>query len=281
MRFLTIIFWLSSTLSLLAQPDQENWIQLFNGHDLSGWIPKITGYEVGENPGNTFRVIDGNLAVRYDQYEKFNSNFGHIFYWQPFSYYRLRIEYRFVGEQAPGGPDWAFRNSGIMLHCQSPESMTRDQDFPISIEVQLLGGRPTGERSTANLCSPGTNVVMDNKLFTPHCLNSRSATYRGDQWVSAEVVVLGDAHIQHFVEGEPVLDYYLPQIGGGSVNNHDQGQKVDGKLLSGGYISLQSESHPVEFRKVELLNLEGCMDPKASNYKSYYVKADNSKCQYE
>ena len=265
---------------LLAQdrPASKDWIQLFNGKDLTGWTPKITGYPLGENFGNTFRVENGNMVVRYDAYDKFNNRFGHIFYKDKFSYYRIAVEYRFVGEQAPGGPAWALRNSGIMVHGQTPESIGKDQDFPISIEVQLLGGSGTGTRSTANLCTPGTNVFIDGKLFTTHCLNSTSKTIHGDQWVRVEAEVLGDTLIKHYVDGELVLFYEKPQIGGGNVANFDPAAKPDGKLLTEGSISLQSESHPVEFRKVELLPLIGCMDPKAKNFKSYYVKADNTKC---
>ena len=256
----------------------KEWIQLFNGKDLTGWTPKITGYELNDNFGNTFRVENGVLKVGYEKYDKFNSRFGHLFYKDKFSYYRIAVEYRFVGEQATGGPAWALRNSGIMIHGQPPETMKRDQDFPISIEVQLLGGSGTGTRTTANLCTPGTNVVMDGKLFTPHCINSKSKTIHGEQWVRVEVEVLGDTTVKHFVDGELVLSYEKPQIGGGNVSNFDPAAKQDGKLLTEGSISLQSESHPVEFRKVELLPLIGCMDPKAKNFKSYYVKADNGKC---
>jgi hypothetical protein len=167
-----------------------------------------------------------------------------------------------------------------MLHSQSPESMTKDQDFPISIEVQFLGGSGSGERSTANLCTPGTHVVMNGNLVTQHCTNSSSKTYHGDQWVRAEVHVLGDSSIKHIVEGTTVLAYEKPQIGGGSVNNFNPAVKQDGTPLTEGYIALQAESHPVEFRKVELLNLSGCSDAKAKNYKSYYVKPDNAKCRY-
>jgi hypothetical protein len=261
-------------------PDQKEWIQLFNGKDLQGWAVKITGYDLDDNFGNTFRVEDGILKVSYDQYDQFRGRFGHIFYRQKFSHYIVAVEYRFVGDQLAGGPDWGFRNSGIMVHSQSPESMQRDQDFPISIEVQLLGGRGSGERPTANLCTPGTNVVLNGSLFTTHCLNSSSKTYNGDQWVRVEAMVLGDSIIQHSVNGETVISYEMPQIGGGSVNHINPWAKEDGKLLTEGYIALQSESHPVQFRKVELLNLAGCMDPKAKNYKSYYLKAENSACQY-
>jgi len=288
MKYLTktmtnIFFFLVGIITVIAQnnPNQEEWIQLFNGKDLHGWDIKITGHDLNDNFGNTFRVQDGVLKVKYDQYENFDRKFGHMFYDKAFSYYIIRVEYRFTGDQVSGGPEWALRNSGIMVHSQSAESMSKQQDFPISIEVQLLGGTGSGERPTANLCTPGTHVEMNGNLVTKHCINSSSKTYHGDQWVTVEVIVLGDSLIQHVVEGNTVLIYEKPQIGGGAVNDYYDWAKKDGTLLKDGYISLQSESHPIEFRKVEILNLEGCTDPKASNYKSYYVKSDNSQCKYD
>jgi len=246
------------TLSMVYAPAQDarKWKQLFNGRDLDGWIVKISKHELNDNFGNTFRVVDGKMVVSYDQYKTFDSQFGHIFYKTPYSHYLLAVEYRFVGKQVEGGPDWAYKNSGIMLHCQAPSTMLRDQDFPISIEDQLLGGDSTGERSTCNLCTPGTNVVMDGKLFTPHCINSKSKTFRNEEWVRAEVLVLGDSVIKQIVNGDTVLIYQKPQIGGGAVSNYDKAVKKDGQLLKSGYISLQSESHPVEFRKVEIIDLD-------------------------
>lgn len=261
------------------QADKQEWKQLFNGKNLDGWDVKIRGYGLNDNYGNTFRVEDGKMVVRYDQYDDFKQKYGHMFYKGDFSYYRIAVEYRFVGEQAPKGEGWAWRNSGIMVHGQPAATMGKDQDFPASIEVQLLGGNEK-KRTTCNLCTPGTNVVMDGKLITQHCINSTSQTYNGDQWVRAEVVVLGDSLIQHFANGEKVLEYNKPQWGGGNVSGHDPALLVNGKLLDHGSISLQSESHPVEFRKVELLELKGCMDPKARNFKSYYVKEDNTTCVY-
>ena len=265
-----------------AAPDREEWITLFNGRDLSGWTPKITGHDLGENFADTFRVEDGLLKVRYDRYDGFRGQFGHLFYKEPFAYYRLVVEYRFVGEQAPGGPGaWALRNSGVMLHSQDPRSMLRDQNFPISIEAQLLGGLSDGKaRPTLNMCSPGTEVVYGMTLYPRHCLNSSSPTLDGDQWVRAEVVVLGSGRITHLVNGVPVLEYALPQFGGGDVANYDPAAKPDGQLMEAGYLALQSESHPIDFRKVELLNLAGCMDRKAANYKRYYVKSLPAACQY-
>jgi len=259
----------------------EDWIQLFNGKDLQGWDIKISGYDLNDNFNNTFRVEDGVLKASYDKYSDFDSQFGHIFHQQKFSNYILAAEYRFIGDQVTGGPGWAFRNNGLMFHSQSAQSMQRDQNFPISVEVQLLGGNGSDERSTANLCTPGTHVVLNGQLFEPHCINSSSKTYHGDQWVRVEVLVLGDSIIKHIVEGDTVLVYERPQIGGGAVNNHDPALKQDGKLLSEGYIALQAESHPTEFRKVEVLPLIGCTDPQAVNYRSYYLKSDNSECRYE
>jgi len=260
--------------------EYREWTPLFNGRDLDGWTPKIAGYALGENFADTFRVEGGILKVAYDGYDKFDNRFGHLFYGQPFSHYVIAVEYRFVGVQATGGPDWAFKNSGIMVHGQAAASMRKDQDFPISIEVQLLGGRATGERSTANLCTPGTNVVMNGALVTDHCINSKSKTFPGEEWVRMEVEVHGDGLVRHLVNGEEVLRYEKPQIGGGVVSNFDPAAKPDGKLLSEGTISLQSESHPIEFRKVELLNLVGCKDPTAKNFKSYLEKADPAACRY-
>ncbi|MFC5412136.1 DUF1080 domain-containing protein [Larkinella bovis] len=239
----------------LSRPKPRGWIQLFNGKDLKDWSVKISKHPLDDNFGNTFRVEDGKLVVRYDQYKTFDEQFGHIFYKKPFSAYLLAVEYRFVGEQVAGGPGWAVRNSGAMLHCQDPKTMGVDQDFPISLEMQLLGGDGQHERHTANLCTPGTNVVMNGKLFTPHCIDSKSKTYHGDRWVRAETLVLGDSLVKHIVEGDTVLTYEKPQIGGGNVIHYDPAVKKDGQLLREGYISLQSESHPVEFRKVELFDL--------------------------
>jgi hypothetical protein len=265
-------------------PNQKDWIQLFNGRDLTGWTPKFARHDLGENVNDTFRVEDGMLKVRYDKWPAFTDQFGHIFYREPFSYYILAAEYRFVGEQvrtARTDLGWAIRNNGLMIHSPDPKTMLKDQDFPISIEVQLLGGLGDGKpRTTANLCTPGTHVVMDGKLRTAHCTNSKSKTYDGDQWVRVEVVAHGDEVVRHMVEGVAVLEYTKPQIGGGSASPTDPAVKVDGTPLTGGFISLQAETAPIDFRKVELLNLEGCTDPKASNHKTYFVKSNAATCKY-
>ncbi len=234
---------------------ESEWISLFNGKDLTGWTVKITGHDIDDNFAQTFRVEDGMIKVRYDGYGAFDEQFGHLFFNESFSSYRLRLEYRFVGDQIPDGPGWAFRNSGIMLHGQTPESMAKDQKFPASIEVQLLGGRGTGERPTGNLCTPGTHVVMDGELFRPHCVNSESETYHGDQWVTAEVEVRGGA-ITHFINGKQVLSYSGSQLDEGDGDAKVLLAAGQEKMLTSGTISVQSESHPVDFRKIELMKLD-------------------------
>lgn len=254
--FWFIVLFFACQASSPNQQPGKGWIKLFNGKDISDWIPKFTGYGPGDNCGNTFRVENGVLKVSYDTYDNFSGKFGHLFFRKTFSYYLLDIEYRFTGDQAPGGPGWAIRNSGAMLHSQDPETMTPNQDFPISIEAQFLGGNGTDERTTANLCTPGTNVVINGKLYTPHCLSSTSKTFHGDQWVRVQMLVLGDSLIKHVISGEVVLSYEKPQIGSGNVSNYDPSVKKDGTMLHEGYIALQSESHPIEFRKVDLFDLE-------------------------
>jgi len=240
----------------LQAQEQGKWIALFNGKDLQGWTPKIRTYKLGENYGNTFRVEEGLLKVRYDQYDQFDRKFGHLFYKDRFSNYRLRIEYRFVGEQCQGGPSWAYRNSGAMLHGEDPETMAIDQDFPVSIEAQLLGGNGKNKRTTVNLCTPGTNVVMNGKLFLPHCVSSSSKTYHGDQWVTVEMEVRGNTLVRHIIDGKVVLEYSEPQLDKRDEHARELIKKNGGKMLKEGTISLQSESHPVDFRKVELMILK-------------------------
>ncbi|NVK49445.1 MAG: DUF1080 domain-containing protein [Cyclobacteriaceae bacterium] len=234
---------------------EVEWRELFNGKDLQDWHVKIRKHDLDENFANTFRVEEGLLSVRYDGYEAFDQQYGHIFYKEPFSYYLLQVEYRFVGEQAPGGEGWAWRNSGAMLHSQDPKTMLKDQDFPISIEGQFLGGNGKDERTTCNLCTPGTNVVLADTLFTPHCINSNSKTFHGDQWVQANFIVLGGEEVHHLVGRDTVFSYFQPQIGGGMVNPVDSLVKKDGTLLESGYIALQSESHPIDFRRVALIDI--------------------------
>lgn len=234
----------------------KHWVSLFNGKDINDWMVKIQHHDINVNFGNTFRVEDGIIKVRYDQYGDFNDQFGHLYYKTPFSFFHLKVEYRFVGELQKGAPSYTLRNSGVMFHSQDPRTMPKEQDWPISIEMQFLGGLRDGKpRPTGNMCSPGTDVVYKGKIADSHCINSSSKTYDGEQWVSAELIVLGDSLITHIINGDTVLQYSKPQIGGGVVNRFDPKIKIDGKALKSGFIALQSEGQPVDFRNVEIMDL--------------------------
>ena len=294
--FFIVLLAAAATLDTQAQPkvpQPSDWIQLFNGKDLTGWDVKIAGYALNDNYQSTFRAEDGMIRVKYDGYDRFDGRYGHLYYKQPFSHYRVRFEYRFLGEQLPGGDAWNVRNSGIMLHSEPAWNLGKDQTFPVSLEMQLLGGLGSGERATGNLCSPGTIADIDGKLATAHCVSAASKTYHGDQWVKGEAIVYGDSIVHHLIEGDTVLTYTRARIGGDFVGKNNTFEmahftpestaawrKLEGTPLKEGCIALQSESHAIDFRRIELLPLKGCTDPKASNFKSFYEISDKEACVY-
>jgi len=237
---------------------RENpWQSLFNGKNLDGWTAKINHHELGENYANTFRVKDKTIQVNYDNYESFNERFGHLFYREPFSSYHLKFEYRFTDQWREDAPSYAYRNSGVMFHAQDPQTIRKDQDWPIAVEYQILAEEEKGKpRPTGNVCTPGTDIHYQGEKYTDHCLNSSSATYPRDQWIKGELIVYSDSLIQHLINGDTVLQYSRPQIGGGVVNGFDPAVKIDGKYLTRGYIALQSEGHGIEFRKIKIRELD-------------------------
>ncbi len=234
----------------------NDWIQPFNGKDLSDWTVKIHHHEVDDNFGNTFRVEDGMIKVRYDQYGDFNDQFAHLYFNQPFSHYHLVVEYRFTGELQKGAPEYTLLNSGVMFHSQDPHSMPKEQDWPISVEMQFLAGLPDGKpRPTGNMCSPGTDIVYKGVKYDGHCLESTSKTYNKNEWIRAELIVLGDSLVTHIINGDTVLQYTNPTMGGGIAHGYDTAIWKEGKPLKQGFIALQSEGQPVDFRKVEIKSL--------------------------
>jgi hypothetical protein len=248
-------------LALGAQGAQaaEAWRPIFNGRDLDGWVPKVNHHPLGENWRDTFTVEDGVLRVSYDRYDGFKDQFAHLVYRTPYSSYRLRLEYRFTGPAAPGAPAWAVRNSGVMIHGQAPETIGLDQPFPISVEAQLLGGAPGQTRPTGNVCTPGTTVAIAGERMQAHCRNSRSKTYQDGRWVRFEVEVRGARLVRQIVDGETVMEYGDLRLApseykGFSIPVADP-PPPDGAVLDRGYISLQGEGSPIEFRNIEILRL--------------------------
>ncbi|CAN5508610.1 DUF1080 domain-containing protein [soil metagenome] len=290
---LAVVFFFAACQTAKPVISEEEWVPLFNSKDLTGWDIKIAGHDLNDNFNNTFYVKDSMLVVDYSGSDKFIKEFGHVYYNQPFSYYKIRVQYQFWGKQLTGGPGYAYLNSGVMLHSQSAASVGKEQTFPVSLELQLLANDSVTKVHTGNLCTPGTLVSINGKPDNAHCIDSNSPYYDKDAWVTAEADVYGDSVIYHIINGDTVLTYEKPVVAGDFVNSDfnftsggfgvDSAQWIQkkGMPLTSGYIALQAESHPIRFKNVELLNLEGCMDPKATNYKSYYIKADNAKCIYK
>ena len=248
---------ISSILLLSFYPGSESspakkWVKLFNGKNLNNWQMKISGYPLGENFGNTFSVTDGILSVRYNQYDSFSNKFGAIYYNKKFRNYRLRVEYRFVGELTPGAPSWGFRDGGIQYHCQSPSSLGLTQSFPVCLEYNLHGGNGKDERPVGEICASGMSVEINGKKNSSFCTPANvKKTFHGDQWVTAEIESR-DGKFRHFVNGEEILQFQNPRYD----PKHTIGKTfiVNGNdLVKDGYISLQSNSHPMDFRKVEIL----------------------------
>ena len=278
MRFLTILLAVLM-LPQSAPPDWraaplDAWTELFNGRNLDGWVVKLAHHELGDNYADTFRVENGAIRVMYDKYDEFGARFGHLFYTQKFSHYVLALEYRFFGDQIKGGPTYARLNSGVMVHSQAPETILKDQDWPISVEAQFLAGN----RTTMNVCTPGTEIFMKGAMVKAHCTNATTRLYGDDGWVAVEVEVLGSTRVRHLIGGEVVLQYERPTIGGGVATGFDPAIKKDGTVLDEGYVGLQAESQPVEFRNIRLLNLSGCMNPASRAYRPYFVHRDDSRC---
>jgi len=255
--FATVLVLVSSCGNNVAKKTTNGWKVLFNGKNLDGWVAKIHHHEVGVNFANTFSVKNGSILVNYDGYGPFNEQYGHLFYKEPFSSYHLKFEYRFTEEWLKDAPSYTYRNSGVMFHSQDPKTILKEQDWPISVEYQMLAEEKPGKsRPTGNMCSPGTDVIFEgNEVDRRHCINSTSATIPWNQWVKADLIVYGDSLVIHKVNGETVLKYSKPTIGGGVANGYDSTIKIDGKALTEGYIGLQSEGQGVEFREIKIKEL--------------------------
>lgn len=242
----------------LPQTGEDGWRPLFDGKTLDGWTPKIRGFPLGENYRDTFRVRDGAIVVSYDGYDKFGERFGHLFYKAPFKAYRLRMEYRFLEDHPADTPAWAIANSGVMIFSQDPRTMAVADSFPVSVEAQLLGPAPGQTRTNGNMCSPGTNVVMDGRLVTQHCINSKTPSGPNGMWTQFEIEVTPAGEVLQKINGATTITYSQVQLDptGNMANSKPLIEAASGKLmLDGGYISLQSEGNPIEFRKIEILEL--------------------------
>ena len=228
------------------------WVSLFNGKDLTDWQMKIVGFKLGENFGNTFRVENGVLSVRYDKYDSFNNTFGALYYNKKFTDYRLKVEYRFVGELTKGAPSWGFRDNGVQYHGQAPHTVGLNQNFPVSLEYNLHGGNGKDDRPVGEICANGIYFTLNGERNKSYCTPATTKrTFHGDQWVTLEIDV-HNGNIKHFVNGEQILQYENPRFD----PKHEIAKNfitAGNDKVKEGYISLQSNSHPIDFRKIEIM----------------------------
>ena len=240
-------------INTFKKTEDSQWVSIFNGKDLEGWIMKIRGFQLGENFANTFRIADGILSIRYDGYgDNFDDRFGGLYFNKRLSNYRIRAEYRFVGETAPGAPEWGYRDSGIQFHSQPPATLNITDAFPICLEYNLHGGNGTDDRPVGAICANGMFVEIDGEKNSGYCTPARvSKTFHGDQWVTLEIDIR-DGQITHFVNGEEILRYSNPTYD--PENQTAKAFIINGdNTVKGGYLSIQSNSHPIDFRKIELM----------------------------
>jgi len=256
-----LILSLRAGISLLTaapatMPSGEGWFALFNGKNLDGWTVKAAQHPIAVNHLDVFRVEDGIIKVSYDKYKEFDQQFAHLYTNSPYSRYVLRLEYLHTGTPMADAPEWAGYNSGVMIHSQSPLSMTVEQLWPASLEFQFLAIGTKAGRQTGNACTPGTNLVLKGELTTAHIIDSSAKLYPQDEWVTIEVEVHGNDEVIHRVNGAEVLRYEHPQL---DPNDPDAqrllaaGQPLQ---ISFGHIALQAEGHPVWFRNIMLRPLE-------------------------
>lgn len=246
----------TSALSGAEAGAGEEWYSLFNGKNLDGWTVKVAKHPLGDNYNDTFRVEDGVIKVSYDKYDVFNEQFAHLYTNSPYSCYVLRLEYQLRGTAMADSPHWAKCNSGVMIHSQSPLSMTVDQLWPVSMEFQFLAEGNTTSTQTGNVCTPGTNLVLNGKLNTIHTIDSTAKLYPLGEWVSVEVEVHGNEEVIHRVNGAEVMRYEHPQLDPRDKDAQRLLAAGQPLQLSYGHIALQAESQPVWFRNIMLRPLE-------------------------
>ena len=242
-----------ATLAASAAQAQDGWRPLFDGRSLDGWTVKIHGHEVGDNYRGTFSVADGAIRVSYGGYQTFDQRFGHLFYNTPFKAYRLRLSYRLLGPSLPDAPTWAHSNSGVMFHSQSPQSIPKDQLWPVSLEFQFLGRMTAEDRPTGAVCTPGTTVAVAGVRTHQHCIASTGPTIPNGTWTEAELEVTPAGEVTHRINGQVVHRYTAPELDPADATTAKLIAERGGALaLDGGYIALQSEGHPVEFRDIRI-----------------------------
>ncbi|MBI2498122.1 MAG: DUF1080 domain-containing protein [Opitutae bacterium] len=206
-------------------------IPLFNGHDLTGWVPVAKG---GPPPADTWQAADGVIRCA-------GKPNGYLRTAARYRDYRLTVEWRWTGPapvDAQGKP--RNRNSGVLLHVQPPDAV-----WPMALEAQLMetnagdfyviGGVETAEHTKLGaqaVAAAGT----DEKALAAARNNRRipkahpSAEKPAGEWNTYDIVCTGDSVTVR-------------------VNGVEQ-NRATGVSVGEGHICLQSEGAAIEFRNI-------------------------------
>ncbi len=235
MHLLSLLLWLQCLSDPLTykRQDEPLWLDLFNGHNFDGWV--LESRDRADLLPNWTITPDG-----YMRCEAKRDAFGFLRYEKrTFANFRLLVEYRFEPQEVS-----KFKgNSGIGIRtCRfDPKNHTATRPSFAAYEIQLLDDakQPATAYSTASLyryASPKTNRVKPSP-----------------QWNQIEVTCDGP-RIQIQMNGELVLDVdqtHLPDLSPKDKPRIADIKAPPEKPLSG-YISLQSHTGTIEFRKVRL-----------------------------
>lgn len=272
-------------LTPTVRAEDTAWVSMHNGKNLEGWTPYFEKSGL-TNPDSTFQYSPEGYFFVNQRLSKNTTGFGHLFFTKKkLSYYLVRAVYRFTTKDAapgfaPGGDQP--QNNGLMIHSQDPKTMN-GKAFPTSSECQLLGPENalnSGPKSqgflsgiSANLCVSGITVNYKGNDISSNCWKAEyPATWKNtkipfedaDGWSDITVRVLGDSLIQHYIHGTKVLEF--SKI------------RANGAALKDGFLAIQAEGTPTQFKALEYVELTGCMDKSNANYRSYFVKNDPQAC---
>jgi hypothetical protein len=213
---------------------------LFNGRDLSGWCVALEGRRPGEDPNGVFRVSDGVMRVSGEET-------GGIVSEKSYRDYVLRVEYRWVGKSVGSRLGMA-ADTGVLYHSQG-EMFAWNGLWMRSFECNILRGRTGDFIIVSDKGAPVRyaatvegRVVADeanisnwfrlgswaNTEDTPDVFPER----RYGEWNRLEIVCDG-SRVEHWLNDVLVFE-------------------AENLTPSQGRIQIQSEGHPVEFRRIDL-----------------------------
>lgn len=187
-------------LGLSEAPAQEDgFVELFNGKDLSGWTPSK------ENE-SSFSVKDGELVVKGGR--------SHLFYSGQVNGGKFRnFQLKVRAKTLPGA------NSGVYFHTQYQETGWPDKGYECQVNATHKDPKKTGSLygvkniivlAPGQTAPPGDNTLRDKAPNTD------------GEWFDYDITVQGK-HVVIKVNGETTVDFTEPE--GGPASNF-KGRKM-------------------------------------------------------